>query len=175
MRLAICEERITRTIQKPLRSRPKASTARVWDCLDEGTTKVAVCPAISLTTILTDPLPTAFGTEHTPDAGQVSEDAMTYRVIVSNLSTDTFDQIVVFYKRVGLDGVVFLKEENVQPQQVRGFVLGPCLAMESYVVGFFIGDDRVAKLPDSGNMTPELASQLNPEDTWRCIDAWSIS
>jgi NleD-like pathogen effector protein (putative zinc metallopeptidase) len=130
-----------------------------------------MCPAVSLVTFLAD---SDFGTDHTPDDSEVTQDALTYRVNINNQSTSVFDQIVIFYNRVGQDGVVFLQEVNVQPGEVRGFVLGQCDQMESYVVGFFIGDNEVAKFPDSGNMTPALAQQLHPTAPW-CVNSWSIS
>ena len=133
-----------------------------------------MCPAVSLVTFLADAVTTAFGTDHTPDASQLTQNAQTYRVNINNQSTSVFDQIVIFYNRVGQDGVVFLQEVNAQPGEVRGFVLGQCDQMESYVVGFFIGDNEVAKFPDSGNMTPDLAHQLHPDAPW-CVNSWSIS
>lgn len=117
--------------------------------------------------------PQAIGTSHTLPRTALTQG--TYHINVNNQSADTFTQIVVFYKRVGKAGVVFLKAEQVQPGQVVGFMCGLCTDLESYVVGFFIDDELVAQLPATGNMTPALASQLNPTDTDPCIDSWAIS
>lgn len=106
-----------------------------------------VVPIVCATTLLSEPTTTAFGLNHTPDVNNVVPEAETYRVNIRNLTTDVFDQIVVFYKRVGKPGVVFLKEVNVKAGEFRGFVLGPCPEMESYVIGFFQGDNMVAQLP----------------------------
>ena len=61
------------------------------------------------------------------------------------------------------------------PGDIAEFLLGLCRDVESYVIGFFIGDDLVAQHPPSGNLTPQLASVLNPTDTDPCADSWSIS
>ncbi len=101
-----------------------------------------------------------------------------YTIQIANATSNTtFDEVDVFYKRVGLPGVVFLTEKQVAPGQARYFDLGACSEMESYVVGFFIGDDLVAQLPaeGDGNMTPARASQLKPADVDACADAWAIT
>ncbi len=117
----------------------------------------------------------ARGTDHVVQQPDLDPTEWFYTVTVANRTTDTFDQIVVFYKRVNLEGVVFLQEVGVTPGQVVVFRLGACNRMENYVVGFFLGDDLVAKIPGSGNMTPQLASQLNPTDVEPCADSWSIA
>jgi len=101
-------------------------------------------------------------------------------VTFSNNSTDTFDQVVLFYKRVGLPGVVFLEAPAFRPGTKIIFVLGICSQVESYAMGVYFFDaqgnlSEVARIPSQGNMTPALASQLNPTDTDLCADSWSIS
>ncbi|MBE4752312.1 hypothetical protein G4177_29515 [Corallococcus sp. ZKHCc1 1396] len=98
-----------------------------------------------------------------------------YTVTVRNLTSADWFDIVVFYKRVGLSGVVYLEAFDVQPNAAPVFQMGVCSQMESYVVGFFIGDDLVAQIPSSGNMTPTLASIYNPSDIEPCADSWSIA
>jgi hypothetical protein len=116
------------------------------------------------------------GEDHVFPPGLLPPGQATYRVFVRNATPDTFTEIVVFFKRVGQSGVVFLREENVGPAEVRGFVLGIAALMESYVIGFFIGDDMVAQWPASGdgNMTPQRASIENPDDTDPTVDWWTI-
>jgi hypothetical protein len=99
-----------------------------------------------------------------------------YLVYVRNLTPDTFSEIVVFYKRIGQTGVVYLREENVRPAEYRAFALGLSEVMESYVIGFFQGDQLVAQLPraDEGNMTPVRASLENPDDKDPAADWWTI-
>jgi len=48
--------------------------------------------------------------------------------------------------------------------------------MESYVIGFFIGDEMVHQFPASGdgNMTPQRASMENPDDSDATVDWWTI-
>jgi hypothetical protein len=120
-------------------------------------------------------IPQAIGTDHTFPVSAIASGERSYLVNVNNQSSDTFTQIVVFYKRIGLSGVVFLKAENVQPGQVAGFVCGLSKNLESYVIGFFLGDDLVQQIPSTGDMTPALASILNPTDTDPCIDSWMIT
>ena len=98
-----------------------------------------------------------------------------YTVSVTNRTVDTiFDRFVCFYNRLGKTGVVFLEQLIVIPGETRVFNLGPCEEMQSYVTGFFVDDELVAKIPQSGNMTPALASMLNPSDVSRCEDSWGI-
>lgn len=103
-----------------------------------------------------------------------SSTAPAYTVTIRNASTETFSEIVAFYKRINLPGVVFLASYEVQPQAQPVFQMGLCSQLESYVVGFFIQDELVAKIPARGNMTPQLASVFNPSDTYACEDSWSI-
>lgn len=101
-----------------------------------------------------------------------------YTVQITNLTAHVvFSEINVFYKRVNMNGVVFLSQTNVEPGESRFFDLGPCPEMESYVVGFFFGEELVAQLPPAGqgNMTPQLASQFKPSDQDPCADGWAIS
>ena len=98
-----------------------------------------------------------------------------YTVSVTNRTVDTiFDRFVCFYNRVGQSGVVFLEQLIVIPNETRVFNLGPCGEMQSYVIGFFVDDDLVAKIPLSGNMTPALASMVSPGDVSPCEDSWAI-
>lgn len=130
-----------------------------------------VAPAICTPLLTSFP---AIGTNHS-SANVLAAGESTYKVNINNQTTDTFTQIVVFYKRIGISGVVYLRANEVTPGQVTSFMCGVCKEFESYVVGFFIGDDLVAQIPETGNMTPALASALNPSDQYPCIDSWSIS
>jgi hypothetical protein len=125
----------------------------------------------------TPPVLTFWGEHvHERDASSTGTGTWFYSVNVRNLTPDTtFDSIDLFYKRRGLDGLVYLTEPNVGPGQIAPFVLGSCNQMESYVVAFIIGGEPVARFPDQGNMTPELASQLSPGDKEPCADSWSIN
>ena len=100
----------------------------------------------------------------------------TYVVRFANMTSTTFDEVVVFYKRKFLPGVVYLNHIGLIPGEVTEFELGLCYLMESYVIGVFISDDLVAQLPaaGTGNMTPERAHQVDPTDIDPCVDSWSI-
>jgi hypothetical protein len=103
--------------------------------------------------------------------GYIAEVYYTVEVINSTADT-TFDEIDVFYKRVGQSGIVFLTQKLVAPGETRYFNLGPCSQMESYVVGFFVGADLVAQVPPEGqgNITPDTKPDAEP-----CADSWTIS
>lgn len=70
-----------------------------------------------------------------------------YTVTVRNSTTDVFDDLVLFYKTKGQAGVTYLHSGTVMPGEAVPFALGPCGAMESYAIGFFIGNDMVATFP----------------------------
>jgi len=96
-----------------------------------------------------------------------------YTVSVINATTDTtFDEIDIFYKRVGQTGIVFLTQQAAAPGETRYFNLGPCSQMGGYVVGFFVGSDLVAQIPPEGqgNVTPDTKADGQP-----CADSWVIS
>lgn len=96
-----------------------------------------------------------------------------YSVVIENDTGDTtFTEIAIFFRQ----GVDLLTQNflNVAPGQIKTFHLGDCHTMQSYAVGFWIGNDMVARIPEEGNMTAELASQLDPSDTLPCSDGWEI-
>lgn len=69
---------------------------------------------------------------------------------------------------------MYLAEEDVAPGQMVVFALGVCNLMRSYVIACMVGDDIVAKLPETGELTAANASALNPTDTLECADSWVI-
>lgn len=106
-----------------------------------------------------------------------------YEVTVTNLSSTVFDQIALFYS--GLDAptaVVELFENNVQNGQIAKFTLGACDLLSSYVIGFYVGNQEVASIPDSSNpiyqgqphITPALDHQIHPTLP-PCTSGWTIS
>jgi hypothetical protein len=110
------------------------------------------------------------------DIGPLPSAQQVYVVYIRNGSTSTFTEVVFFYKRRSLPGVVFLREEVFAPQQIAGFALGLAEDMESYVIGFFLGDELVAQMPPKGdgNMTALRASIYNPDDQDAAGDWWTI-
>jgi hypothetical protein len=97
-----------------------------------------------------------------------------YFVNINNQTSDLFTEIVLFVQKVDAAGVTYLSERDVPPGIIASFSCGRCGDLVSYVVGFFIGQDLVAKIPQTGNMTPSLASRLNPTDVDSCADSWMI-
>jgi hypothetical protein len=97
-----------------------------------------------------------------------------YTVTVTNATEEVFDDIVIFFKTKGQTGVTYIHSGTVMPATTVPMALGPCGAMESYVLAAFIGDTIVAQLPDQGNMTPQMASQMNPTDKFICEDSWRV-
>jgi len=116
----------------------------------------------------------AYGGEHVFAKADLDIGEWLYTVTVRNNTTDTFTEIVVFYARTNETGVVYLSHREVPPGKVVVFNLGVCKLVRSYTVGFFLGEDLVAKFPETGELTAENASQLNPGDTLRCADSWVI-
>jgi hypothetical protein len=115
-----------------------------------------------------------FGESHLIRRGDFTPGEWIYTVNILNTTTDTFDEIVVMMKRINQTGIVFLVNEGVAPGETAQYLLGLCRDVESYVVGFYIGDTEVFKFPAQGNLTPALASQLKPSDTDPCADSWLI-
>jgi hypothetical protein len=116
---------------------------------------------------------TSFGSDRIQEAS-IDPNEWFYTVTITNQTEDTFDEIALFYKRKDLPGVVFLREAIVAPGERVEFRLGVCRQMESYAFGGFIGDTEVFKLPETGVMTPQLASQINVTDKEPCADSWRI-
>ncbi len=119
--------------------------------------------------------PQAIGTDHTYSRSGLSPGDATYIVNINNQTSDLFTEIVLFVQKVGVAGVTYLSERDVPPGIIASFSCGRCGDLVSYVVGFFIGQDLVAKIPQTGNMTPALASLLNPTDVDSCADSWMIT
>jgi hypothetical protein len=66
----------------------------------------------------------------------------------------------------------------IPPDQWDVFVLteaGQCQTLQAYILALLENDQMVNRFPPEGVMTPELASELNPEDTEACIDIWGFS
>jgi hypothetical protein len=107
-----------------------------------------------------------WGTNHVVLQSQVKPSEWSYAVNIRNATTDIFDEIVIFYDRVDAQGVIFLREIIVKPNQIRTFRLSICRSLKSYVVGFFIGSTMVARIPPGGGVVTR-----NPN----CSDSWTIS
>lgn len=105
-----------------------------------------------------------------------------YQVTVTNLSGDSFDQVVLFYSQTtDPTAVVFLAQDNVQNGAVVTFNLGPCSLVSSYVIGFLSGGTTVAQIPNSDpifqgqpHITPALDHQIHAMDP-PCLNGWTIS
>jgi hypothetical protein len=83
----------------------------------------------------------ALGTQEDVDIAGVNPSEWFYTVTITNAtdqttSPATFAEVVLFYNRVNLPGVVFLVQEQVQPGQTIVFILGVCSQMQSYTWGF---------------------------------------
>lgn len=129
----------------------------------------------SICNLLLMSVPQGIGTNHTFTVSDLNPGEATYKINIANQTTDTFTRIELFYKRVGLPGLVYLTEENFIPGQTVTFVCGLCKNMESYAIAFLIGEDLVAKIPEQGSMTPARASVMKPSDKDPCSDSWIIS
>jgi hypothetical protein len=95
-----------------------------------------------------------------------------YSVIFVNGSNQILDEVVVFYQTHGTTGVTYLSEKQISPSETRVFNLGLCSQMWRYTLGVLINGSLAARIPATGNMTPDLASRLDPSDTNPCSDSW---
>jgi hypothetical protein len=87
----------------------------------------------------------------------------------------TFDEVVVFYKRAGKAGVVFLHAVGFPPGAVRTFQLDRASALESYTIGVFLQGGMVARLPDDGSvMTPAKAAAIDQNRVDEFTDSWAV-
>lgn len=96
-----------------------------------------------------------------------------YLVIFENRTDDNFTEIAVFYR---LKGDVLSRRLTTPLPARQSFIfnLGGCGQVVDYVIGAFVGKDMVAKIPQNGNLTPELVSRLHPNDQDPCRDDWHI-
>jgi hypothetical protein len=117
----------------------------------------------------------AYGGQHVFTEAGLDVGEWLYTVTARNDTGITLDQVVVFYKRVGLTGVVFLAAENVEHGDLAVFTMGVCKHMESYVIAGMVDDTIVTKPPAPGDLTPTRASAINPTDTFRCADSWVLT
>ena len=97
-----------------------------------------------------------------------------YTMTLRNATTTTFDEVVIFYKRSGIDGVTFMGIDAFEPGQMYVFPMGAAQGLTSYVVGVFKGGSLAARLPQSGEMTPAKAAQIDPFRPNAYTDAWAI-
>jgi hypothetical protein len=106
----------------------------------------------------------------------LDETSWEYTVTIRNQTTDTFDSIDAFYKRIGQTGLVYLTDPQVNPGDITVFRMGPCKNLESYVIAFVIQGNLVASIPPQGqgNMTPARASAESTGDVFLCQDSWRI-
>jgi hypothetical protein len=99
-----------------------------------------------------------------------------YLVTVGNLTRDTvFSDVIVVLIRSGSPDPETIAAPNVGPGQGVDFTLGTCSALQAYIVGVTVGGGELQQIiPPEGVMTPQLASQVNPDDPGPCVDIWPI-
>ena len=74
--------------------------------------------------------------DQTPPGG-LNPDVQPYVVDVRNATAETFDEVVLFYRRAGAPGVVFLGESNFKPNAILSLAL-------DHADGLFgAGDDEI--------------------------------
>jgi hypothetical protein len=114
------------------------------------------------------PLMTAYGDEHVFSQSDLDVGEWAYSVIFTNKTETTYTQVVVVCTLTNGDTVQFT-EVNVAPGDIRVFSLGACTTMRSYVLGCFVDDELIAKVPDVGEVTPDAPDS---DDPFRCADWW---
>jgi hypothetical protein len=108
-----------------------------------------------------------------PSVKSVGEVAWSYTVTFTNQTTDVLDDVALFFQtRSG--AIQFRQHTTVLPGERRVFDLGLCGDMVGYNMGIYIGSTEIFRIPASGSMTRQLASQTNPTDQYLCEDSWRL-
>jgi hypothetical protein len=108
-----------------------------------------------------------------PSLRSVSEVAWSYTITFTNETTSVIDEVAVFFQTQN-GAISFRNFTTIEPNGRRVFDLGLCGNMASYTMGIYIGTTEIFRIPDTGNMTRERASQENPTDQFICEDSWAI-
>lgn len=117
----------------------------------------------------------AIGTDHLINLAAVSPQEWFYTVTITNNThltptPMTFEEIVLFYKRKNLPGVVFLVHKKVEPTATVVFTLGVCSEVESYSWGAFgylsidgiLTYAMVASVPEFNEAGQPMAPPMTP-------------
>lgn len=109
-----------------------------------------------------------------PSLKSVDEVAWSYTVTFTNQTTDVLDEVTLFFQTKS--GAIQMRQQTtIGPGERRYFDLGLCGDMASYAFSIYIGNTEIFRVPETGNMTRELASQLNPTDQYLCEDSWRLT
>jgi len=98
-----------------------------------------------------------------------------YAVLLRNNTDVTLTVTIAFVTSTSPD--VLQNTKGLPPQETIPFILGgsgQCDQLRAYVIVVLFEGQQVLRIPESGAMTPQLASEVNPSDTEPCIDAWTI-
>jgi hypothetical protein len=116
------------------------------------------------------------------DASGVGGDTI-YQVILTNLTGQPWQQAIVFYNQNNDPNTIYaVSQNNIQAGQVVVLELGICSSLQSYNVGIFDIQNKLAgQIPDSSpifqgatTMTPALDRQIHPNDP-PCISTWAVT
>jgi hypothetical protein len=113
---------------------------------------------------------TAYGDEHVFSRADLDLGEWAYSVIVTNKTETIYTAIAIVCTFTNGDTGQFA-ETDVAPGNIRVFSLGACAAIGSYVLGCYIGDELVTRVPDVGGVTPDAPDS---DDPFRCADWWEI-
>jgi hypothetical protein len=100
-----------------------------------------------------------------------------YLITFGNLTSGTvFSQVIVVFACTGSPEPEAIGAPDVGPSRGIEFTVCPCSALQAYIVGVSVGGNQAVQIipapPDV--MTPQLASQVNPDDPGPCSDIWTI-
>jgi hypothetical protein len=108
-----------------------------------------------------------------PSLKSVGEVAWHYTVTFTNQTTDVLDEVTLFFETQS--GAIQMRQHTtIAPAERRVFDLGLCGDMKSYAFSIYIGTTEIFRVPETGSMTRELASQVNPTDVYLCEDSWRL-
>lgn len=111
------------------------------------------------------------GTDHEQEQSTIDPTQWVYTSNILNLTSTTFEEIVVFFSQHGRPGVIFLRVGQTPPGTLVTFRLGVCKDLKEYVIGLFWregGELFTDSIPPVGAIVPPLGE-------FRCMDSVDIS
>lgn len=116
-----------------------------------------------------EPAPLLFSS-YTADTLNV---APQYLVEFTNNTEELLSEVVAFYRtKAGMTVWPPVSSLNLDAGQGTILNLGFCSNMNDYALAVLIGNRQVAKIPQTGTLTPAVVSKMHPNDQNPCVDSW---
>lgn len=98
-----------------------------------------------------------------------------YTVVVSNMTDETVDEVLVFFQKSGETTVHVRTKDSLSTNAAHVLDLESCGQMSRYVLGVFRDRRLAARLGRPGGLTPADIDGLAPSSSHPCSDSWSIA